>query len=448
MTIEDKLREKLSRYGLVHNRNNLDTVFLYAKKDHTPLEEDELEELFSDVKELYYFSDCQNINDYERFDYAPGRKGDLKFKVIQLNTDLEKYYYPICVNYNYNSYYNDYHGVYINSLENIYEKNFVPTSYQDKDVDNTTPNSKLLNALSQIDTSQLSDNSPEEKNCDITEITSHTTKFKPTETSIKVFENISNLDEWGDTDEIQKAKISKYLRYLREATQSKLNRGTLDSKYYYKHTTEAERVFYIINTRLFDKYANWIYLCYTETKKWDNASNKILITLSDDMYIGNEIDLLQKGIVTDGYVLNNIEPIKFYKNKADLVFDAELKDFERELTSRSFTHIIEERRDRLPKELQNQSLMDVAYRIRNSIEYAIRMSKADYNYIIPCYSIERDSIQYMLPLFTNFNEDTEVETVLIVNLLRDKYVVNTILKKEDAYDIARVLNRPTASWFK
>ena len=35
-----------------------------------------------------------------------------------------------------------------------------------------------------------------------------------------------------------------------------------------------------------------------------------------------------------------------------------------------------------------------------------------------------------------------------LNLLRDKYVVNTILKKEDAYDIARVLNRPTASWFR
>lgn len=445
MAIEDKLRNYLQQFGRVNNNGNLIGVFLHLKKDNSYLTEEELDELFSKTEILYYFTDSKDINDYEQDEYV-FRKGYIKAKVVKLNTDLNKYIYPIYLNYNYNTRYNNYNGVYISSLENIYERNFTPTSYKDEDTPDT--NRKLSAALSGIDISQLSDKSLEEEKCDTIEITSHTTQFRPTETSIKVFENISNLDEWGDTDEIQKAKISKYLRYLREATQSKLNRGTLEDKYYYKHTTEADRVFYIINTRLFDKYANWIYLCYTETRKWDNASNKIVINLSDDMYIGNEVDLLQKGIVTDRDVLDNIEPIKFYKDKANLVFDAELKDFERELTSRSFTHIIEERRDRLPAELQNQSLMDVAYRIRNSIEYAIRMSKADYNYIIPCYSIERDSIQYMLPLFTNFNEDTEVETVLIVNLLRDKYVVNTILQKEDAYDIARVLNRPTASWFK
>lgn len=445
MAIEDKLRNYLQQFGRVNNNGNLIGVFLHLKKDNSYLTEEELDELFSKTEILYYFTDSKDINDYEQDEYV-FRKGYIKAKVIKLNTDLNKYIYPIYLNYNYNTRYNNYTGVFISDLETIYERNFTPTSYKDEDTPDA--NNKLSAALSGIDISQLSNKSLEEEKCDTIEITSHTTQFRPTETSIKVFENISNLDEWGDTDEIQKAKISKYLRYLREAIQSKLNRGTLDSKYYYKHTTEAERVFYIINTRLFDKYANWIYLCYTETKKWDNASNKIVINLSDDMYVGNEVDLLQKGIVTDRDVLDNIEPIKFYKDKADLVFDAELKDFERELTSRSFTHIIEERRDRLPAELQNQSLMDVAYRIRNSIEYAIRMSKADYNYIIPCYSIERDSIQYMLPLFTNFDEDTEVETVLIVNLLRDKYVVNTILKKEDAYDIARVLNRPTASWFK
>ena len=445
MAIEDKLRNYLEQFGRVNNNGNLIGVFLHLKKDHSYLTEEELDELFSKTEILYYFTDSKDINDYEQDEYV-FRKGYIKAKVVKLNTDLNKYIYPIYLNYNYNTRYNNYNGVYISSLENIYERNFTPTSYKDEYTPDT--NNKLSAALSGIDISQLSDKSLEEEKCDTIEITSHTKQFRPTETSIKVFENISNLDEWGDTDEIQKAKISKYLRYLREATQSKLNRGTLEDKYYYKHTTEADRVFYIINTRLFDKYANWIYLCYTETRKWDNASNKIVINLSDDMYVGNEVDLLQKGIVTDRDVLDNIEPIKFYKDKANLVFDAELKDFERELTSRSFTHIIEERRDRLPAELQNQSLMDVAYRIRNSIEYAIRMSKADYNYIIPCYSIERDSIQYMLPLFTNFDEDTEVETVLIVNLLRDKYVVNTILKKEDAYDIARVLNRPTASWFR
>ena len=54
----------------------------------------------------------------------------------------------------------------------------------------------------------------------------------------------------------------------------------------------------------------------------------------------------------------------------------------------------------------------------------------------------------MIPLLTTFDENAEVESVLPVNPKKDKYVINTVLKKDDAYEIARVLNRPSAGWFR
>ncbi|GFI62534.1 hypothetical protein IMSAG049_01718 [Clostridiales bacterium] len=75
------------------------------------------------------------------------------------------------------------------------------------------------------------------------------------------------------------------------------------------------------------------------------------------------------------------------------------------------------------------------------------MSKADYNYVVPCYNIQRDNIQYLMPLFTDYNFDKQVESVLVVNKTASN-TYNTILTIDEAYESAHILNRPTAIWFK
>lgn len=77
------------------------------------------------------------------------------------------------------------------------------------------------------------------------------------------------------------------------------------------------------------------------------------------------------------------------------------------------------------------------------------MSKADYNYVVASYDIQRDNIQYLMPLFTDYNFDKKVETALVVNkIANDTYTVATILTIDEAYESARILNRPTAIWFR
>ena len=103
----------------------------------------------------------------------------------------------------------------------------------------------------------------------------------------------------------------------------------------------------------------------------------------------------------------------------------------------------------LPKELQEQSTVGISFQIRNSIEYSVMMSKADYNYVVASYDIQRDTIQYLMPLFTDYNFDKKVETALVVNkIANDTYTVATILTIDEAYESARILNRPTAIWFR
>ena len=444
MAIEDKLRNYLQQFGRVNNNGNLIGVFLHLKKDNSYLTEEELDELFSKTEILYYFTDSKDINDYEQDEYV-FRKGYIKAKVIKLNTNLNKYRFPIYINYNYNTRYNNYAGVFISDLQTIYERNFTPTSYRDEDVPNI--NSKLSAALSSIDTSQLSDNSPEPEKCDTTENTSPDKVYKPNEISEIVYNNIYDLEDWGINEEERKYKINKYIYYLKNAIENKLNNETLDSKYYHKYTSTTGTDYYIFNTRLLDKFGGWIYICYSSYKKI-NSFGKVVIVLDQDTYISNEVDLFHKGMEVSSDDLKKIKPIQFYENKADLVFDGEYEDFELEISNRNFTHIIEERRDRLPKELQGENIMEIVYRIKFTVEHAVKISKSDYNYIVPCYNIERDSIQYMIPLLTSFDKHTEAESVLLVNPVKDKFVISTVLKKDDAYEIARVLNRPTASWFR
>lgn len=440
MTSEDLLRSKLEQYGNVNNPSKLISVFYNCKKIKTSVTDEEIEELFSNVKELYYFSDATDMNDYENIDYAPHRKGYLKNKVIKLNTDEEKYLFPLHVSYNYSLRYNEWNGVFIGDLSNVFIRNF----YLKQEKNTPTINSTIKEALNDL---EINDTNLNNQQKIVEKPLPKQSNHQRLTLAKNICKNIYNRDEWGDTDEEIQSKIYKYSSYFAEAVLNKLNNKTLKEECYQLLETESNKKCLIVNSKLLNKYAEWIYITYELNEKWNREKDRKEYYFIDEIYLSNIYDLANKDIDFAQVDIKSIAPIKFYNDKSELIFDAEINDFELELTSRNFRHIIEERRGRLPADLQNQSIMEVSYRIRNSIEYSIKMSKADYNYIIPCYSIERDKIQYMMPLFSSFDFDKRIESVLIINKISNKYMVNTVLKIEEAYEMARILNRPTASWF-
>ena len=457
--VEELLRSKLEQYGRVNNNKLLISVVYNAKIEKSNVTEDEIEQLFTNVEERYYFSDSIGKDDYEKYDYMP-RKGELEFKLIKLNTGMNIYKNELYAAYTYSHKYNTWNGVFIGDLDKVYDKQinynktYATTCTEPPEEDYV--NTKIKNSLSGL---HFDNNGNENENNSV----NSNIEIKPKEPHVaskinyaneqrkilaeNISTNIYNPDEWENTkDEIDK-KIYKYLTYFGMAVFNKLNNKTLQEECYQLVTALDSKKYLIVNSKLLNKYAEWIYIIYEVNEKWNRDKNRKEYFAKDEIYLSNGYDLIVKKINLDTFSLEEIIPIKFYNDKSELIFDAEITDFELELTSYNFRHIIEERRDRLPIALQGQSVMEIAYRIRNSIEYSIKMSKADYNYIIPCYDINRDTIQYMLPLFSSFDPGTKVESVLIVNKAIKKYTVNTVLKVEEAYETARILNRPTASWF-
>lgn len=458
---EELFRRKLEQYGRVNNNKLLIPVIYNAKIEKSNVTEHEIEQLFTKVEERYYFSDSVDKNDYEKYDYMP-RKGELEFKLIKLNADMSIYKNELYAAYTYSKKYNSWYGVFIGDLDKVYDKqinyNKTYTETYNELPEEDYVNTKIKNSLSALHFDNNNSNSKNENNSTNNDIeieskepsTASKVSYSNEQRKLltkNVSANIYNPDEWGSTkDEVDK-KIYKYLTYFGMAVFNKLNNKTLQEECYQLITALDNKKYLIVNSKLLNKYAEWIYIIYEINEKWNRDKNRKEYFVTDETYLSNGYDLVAKKINLDTFSLEEIIPIKFYNDKSELIFDAEITDFELELTSYNFRHIIEERRDRLPTVLQGQSVMEIAYRIRNSIEYSIKMSKADYNYIIPCYDINRDTIQYMLPLFSNFDSGSKVESVLIVNKTIKKYTVKTVLKVEEAYETARILNRPTASWF-
>ena len=471
------LINELEKFGKVNNKNLTTAVIYNIKIKPTPVTENEIKLLFSGTEEIYYFSDCKDINDYEKIDYAPYRKGTLKIKLVKLTTDLSVYKFPIYVSYRYNSYSDEWFGVYFGSFESLYEKNFLSEKYSNYSTESSSEpqiNSKIVNVLKEItiddeetDKSNINKNNDNKENKTTIQdnansiITTENKQSIVPQSSI-VFTNIAmkrlaesirlnihNLSEWGNTDEIQVSKIYKYLMYFQEAVLKKLNNKTLNEKCFIIIEASNGIKYMIVNSRLLNKYATWIYLMYTIRERINKYTKLKEYYAEECILLSNISDLFAKGINGKAVDLNSINPIKFYDNKADLIFDGEVNDFDFELSNKSFYHIIEERRFRLPKELQEQSTVGISFQIRNSIEYSVMMSKADYNYVVASYDIQRDTIQYLMPLFTDYNFDKKVETALVINRTTNGiYTVVTILTIDEAYESARILNRPTAIWFR
>lgn len=98
--VEELLRSKLEQYGRVNNNKLLISVVYNAKIEKSNVTEDEIEQLFTNVEERYYFSDSIGKDDYEKYAYMP-RKGELEFKLIKLNTDMNIYKNELYAAYTY-----------------------------------------------------------------------------------------------------------------------------------------------------------------------------------------------------------------------------------------------------------------------------------------------------------------------------------------------------------
>jgi hypothetical protein len=175
----------------------------------------------------------------------------------------------------------------------------------------------------------------------------------------------------------------------------------------------------IINTGLLNQFGADIHILYR-------------YNITQKLYIAYKIIESKKDYIDNGFTkeqtLHEIVPMNFF-DEGEEVFDATLDDFD--VNHRSLMHIIEERRERFPQNVQSLSDNTIATKINNALELGLKMQKRDRNYAKPTYSSKTKTISWMMPLHINKELTDEPELVLVIRRNGDFYEIKTIIPYDD-----------------
>jgi hypothetical protein len=140
----------------------------------------------------------------------------------------------------------------------------------------------------------------------------------------------------------------------------------------------------------------------------------------------SKADYLENGF-TKEQILKEIRPVNFFDDEE--YFSATFDDFD--VNHRSLQHIIEERRERFPENVQSLSSNTIATKINNALELGLKMQQRDRNYAKPIYSTKTKSISWLMPLHINAELMEEPELVLVIRKNKEFYEVKTIIPYDD-----------------
>jgi hypothetical protein len=137
----------------------------------------------------------------------------------------------------------------------------------------------------------------------------------------------------------------------------------------------------------------------------------------------------------------------YFENPADLLYDTRLP------LRKNLDHIIDDNRDRFPKELQaGISTYELRTRLSGVIDETLKRLERNYKTAIPHYyrpklptgQYGKGHLQLLLPLC--FRSPNQADLALAVYRQNDVYLAATILTLDMAYNNARLIARPDTQW--
>ncbi len=202
-----------------------------------------------------------------------------------------------------------------------------------------------------------------------------------------------------------------------------------------------DKKYVLFNTGLLDKFFHEIFVIthvIEERGEIFYRNPYILNSLTDLTKIGFNVN--GKRIVKQDDLP---EPATFFTNINEVIFHP---DIEIDRNYDKFTHIIEERRDRFPKEDQNRDTTELARKLDNSINYAIAIAKRNYKLVIPMYRPQVAKIQLLMPIYLSGSFTSSPDFALVLDLEDGIYTPETILPLDAAYQNARLITKPDELW--
>jgi hypothetical protein len=202
-----------------------------------------------------------------------------------------------------------------------------------------------------------------------------------------------------------------------------------------------DKKYVIFNTGLLDKFFHEIFIIVHVIEEGGEILYRnayILNSLTDLTKIGFNVN--GKRIVKQDDLP---EPAIFFTNINEVIFHP---DIEIDRNYDKFTHIIEERRERFPKEDQERDTTELARKLDNSINYAIAIAKRNYKLVIPMYRPQVAKIQLLMPIYLSGSFTSSPDFALVLDLEDGIYTPETILPLDAAYQNARLITKPDELW--
>jgi len=198
----------------------------------------------------------------------------------------------------------------------------------------------------------------------------------------------------------------------------------------------ADRKHIIFNTNLLDKFFHAMYI----VADVEEAEGLKLYFHPQRVEEGNLTTLIKYGFKDV-----KPEPPKFFDEVSEVVFNPA---WSIEKSYDSLTHIIEQRIDRFPSDMQNRPSHLLAKKLDDAIDYAVTIAQRNYKYIVPIYYPKFDSISFLMPIFLDGTYTSSPDFALVLETDKENqiYRARTIIDLETGYQDARLIAKPDESW--
>ena len=192
----------------------------------------------------------------------------------------------------------------------------------------------------------------------------------------------------------------------------------------------------VFNTNLLDKYFHEI-LIVVEVRKQKDGSTLLM----NPRRVRKELELRKLGFARD---VRPEQPC-FFEKVEEVIYQPTWtidKDFDK------FTHIIEERRQRFPVEMQSASSDELARKLDEAITFANAIAQRNYKFIVPMYRPQTGKIQLLMPIYLKGTYSSKPDFALILTPDKENeyYTPETILTLDAVYQNARLIAKPDDTW--
>lgn len=192
----------------------------------------------------------------------------------------------------------------------------------------------------------------------------------------------------------------------------------------------------VFNTNLLDKYFHEILIVVDVCKQKDGS-----VLLMNPRRVRKELELRKLGFAKDV----RPEQPHFFEKVEEVIYQPTWtidKDYDK------FTHIIEERRQRFPVDMQDASSDELGRKLDDAITFAVAIAQRNYKFIVPMYRPQTGNIQLLMPIYLKGTYSSKPDFALILTPDKENeyYTPETILPLDAVYQNARLIAKPDDTW--